>query len=766
MSFAADTRSRADKSGRFSVMVLVMTALFLAVMGRLFYLQIVRGEQLRETAVRSFIGTERIPARRGLIKDAQGKVLADNQPAYLAQLLPRRTGQQGWQATVASLSELLHLTDAERAKVEADMQEAWDRERSWDPVLVPRELVGEQCPHDGALLEMLEQPVARLDCAVCGVGYEPIEAAAKVCPHDKRRLKWHKGGAGPYATCARCGRHFVLEPHCPDDRAALKPIEHNLQCPVCKRSFVSEVAMLRAALYRLPGVDVKTAFRRVYPFHYEAAHTLGFMNRVRAEERAAEPGVYGMTDIVGRRGLEWSLEKLLRGEAGESRFLKGVRGNKVTAAESADLGFERAVNGFDLHLTVDMRMQQAVKDAFRYYKSGAAVVLDPRTGAILGIYSKPGFDPNVWSGRLSPEVWKETIENPYTPLIHKAVTPYHPGSVYKIVTATAGLDSGLITPDLRINCPGHYDFAGRRFHCHHRSGHGHVDLLQAIKYSCDVYFYKVGEMLGIDMLARYGKMFGFGSKTGVEVPEREGIVPTKQYHRDETKLGWQPGFALSTAIGQGALTASTLQVARAYAALVNGGNVLRPRLIDRYVNDRGETVKQFGAEPLWKLPIRTEHLALVREGLVRVINDPDGTGYDSHLESMVLAGKTGTAEAAEWRAGADDELRTWLKEDHAWFATYAPAEDPQVVVVVFVEHGGSGSKQAAPIAVRIINSWLKLGFYQPAAEQGSGDAGAPGAAGAEDEAGEPPAAGGPAEDPAGEPPAAGGPAEDPAGGGP
>jgi|GEM_PF-29162 len=745
MSFAASNRQSEDRKSRFGVLVLVITLLFVALMGRFFYLQILRGEQFRERAVKSFIAKERLPARRGLIKDIQGNVLAGNEPAYEVLVTPRKLGTRltsEESAMIESEGRVHGKTSKEirAAKAEARMQkrflvldrlgrllempheevddiklrvrEAVKKDKTWEAIPLKYPIIGERCPYDGTTLELMTDPAERLMCSHCGVYNEPVDSELNACPHDRRKLTWEHGSA----TCTRCGRRYVTSPMCPDDHHLMHAVKHNMQCPHCRRTFVNQAALIRGELHTLPGVKVKTSFKRTYPYRYDLAHTLGYMNRVNAEDRRRERGVYGLTDIVGRRGLERSLEKLLRGEAGESQYVRGQnRANPLSLVDPLRDGteFRPPKNGYNVVLTIDMRMQQAVKKAFRYYRSGGAVVIDPRTGAVLALYSKPGFDPNVWSGRLPKDVWEDTTNNPYTPLIHKAVTAYAPGSVYKIVTATAALETDKVVPSDTINCPGHYDFANRRFHCHYRAGHGAVTVVGALKYSCDVYFYRAAEMVGMDTLAKYGELWGYGVPVGIESPERRGRVPTKNYHREFSKQGWQPGLTLSTGIGQGALTASTLQIARSYAALVNGGSILRLRLVDRLEDDEGAAVRQYGAEELWRLPFDKDHLALIREGLVRVVNDADGTAADTKMDDIIVAGKTGTAEAAEWRAGASDELRQWLLEDHAWFGTYAPADDPQVVVVVFVEHGGSGSKMAAPIAASILRSWIKLGFYRP-----------------------------------------------------
>ncbi|MGM0576988.1 MAG: penicillin-binding protein 2 [Myxococcota bacterium] len=720
MSFA----SPMERSGRFALAVTLFTALFVALEARFFYLQILHGEDFRERARISVIARERIPPRRGLVKDREGRALARNVPRYHVTITPHYVSEDATRREVLDrLEATLRLTGEERDALEAEIVEGLEGDHRWEPVRVPGELVGDTCPFDGTRLELLEESARHLSCPADGERLHPVDPEATYCPFDEARLRWHEGedGARTHATCRKCERRFVTGGLCPDHGEPLRAREDNLRCPVCERTFTNQVATLKAILYDLSGVELHTTFRREYPFGYEAAHVLGYVNRVTAEDRERFPGVYELHDTMGRTGLERALEKELRGESGEALYIKDARGHRQSAADlevfAGEMEFKPAQPGLDVELTLDVELQEEVRRAFRYYKSGAAVVVDPRSGDVLAMYSKPGFDPNKWAGRLDRETWERVTGNPYTPLINKAVTPYAPGSVYKIVTGVAALDEHVVTPDLTIDCTGYYEFGGRRFRCHNRSGHGPMDLVDGIKHSCDVYFYRVGEMLGMDRLDEWGRSFGFGRPTGLEIAERSGRVPTKEYHAEHTSLGWQPGFTLSTAIGQGSLTATPIQVARSFAAIANGGHLLRMRLVKRLVDGDGHVVESHEQpEVVGRIDAPREALSMVREGLVRVVNDPDGTAADAALESVVMAGKTGTAEAAQVRPGASPELAHWLEEDHSWFAAYAPAEDPQVVVVVFVEHGGSGSKMAAPIAKRIVRSWMRMGFYEPPAE--------------------------------------------------
>lgn len=703
------------RRGRLGIALTVFTLLFIGLEARLFYLQILRGEDFRERARISVISRERIPARRGEIRDREGRVLARNVAGYRIEITPHFVIRAGRENVLERLSDVIGLSADERLSIDEAIDEAVANNKVWEPIPLDRTLVADACPIDGTPLAVRDTIDRTYTCPQDGDVFEPIDAKATYCPHDKARLSWG-GEARKVASCPRCKRRFLTEPHCPDHDSPLHVDDHNLECPRCNRTYSNEVAALKGHLYDLPGVEVDTEFHREYPFQYDAAHLVGYMNRVTAADRERWPEIYRLQDVVGRAGVERALEAELRGTRGESLSIKDAGGHRTSSADAQVLAgeseFKRAIPGLDVWLTLDMQLQKEVRKAFRYYASGAAVVVDPNTGEILAAYSKPGFDPNELTGGVDPKRWAEIGENPYAPLMNKVLTPFAPGSVYKIVTGLAAQVEAIITPDVTIDCPGHYDYKGRRFHCHNRTGHGAVDLIGGFAHSCDVYFYRVGEMLGIDRLATYGRAFGYGAPTGVEVSERSGLVPTRKWHEEETTLGWQPGFALSTAIGQGSLTASPLQVARSFAAVANGGNLLEMHLISKLTDELGNVVHQAAPRVTARLPGTPAQLSVIREALVRVVNDPSGTARDVALQSIVIAGKTGTAEAAQVRAGVSAQMATWLKEDHAWFAAYAPAEDPQMVVVVFVEHGGSGSKMAGPIAQRIISSWMRMGSYR------------------------------------------------------
>jgi len=340
------------------------------------------------------------------------------------------------------------------------------------------------------------------------------------------------------------------------------------------------------------------------------------------------------------------------------------------------------------------------------------VVMDPLTGELLALVSKPTFDPNIWSGRLTAAAKREVDENPYNPLLDKSVKSYFPGSLYKIVTAVAAMEEGVLDPEQPIDSPGAYEYGNRVFHCHKRSGHGRVDLNGAMAASADVYFYKLGEKMGIDTLALYGKQFGFGELMLGLNGESSGVVPTRSYHERHSPGGFQHGLSLSSAIGQGAVRTSPLQMAVAFSALANHGVVYRPQLLletRQLETPQGEARAQtHDPEVMWRLPSAPPHIHRVRRALERAVNDPKlATGYRAAVPMGRVAGKTGTAQVKSLARGARDgqgELR-WEHQDHAWFAAFAPYEAPRLTVVVFLEHGGSGGKEAAPVARKIFEAF-------------------------------------------------------------
>lgn len=476
-----------------------------------------------------------------------------------------------------------------------------------------------------------------------------------------------------------------------------------------------QVAMIESNRMSLPGVEVRTQSHRHYPFNEYASHTIGFMNEISSEElEELEPYGYRPGDYVGRTGIERAWEAILRGSPGIKRQVVDAHGIPQGEEEAEELlGHYRIVEpipGRNLMLTLDMRLQEIIVDEFEGHESGAVVAVNPKDGSVLAMMSKPMFNPNSWTGRLSTEEKRRSDFDPFKPMIDKTTQSYFPGSTFKLVSALAALDQGFIREDETLHCPGFYEFGKRRFHCWNHAGHGTVDLTDSLKHSCDVYYYKLGEKLGMNTLAQYAYMFGFGERTGIGINnEQRGVVPTKDWHKKHSPEGFQHGFTLSTAVGQGDTRVTPLQLALSYGALANGGTLYYPRLVSHVEAAEGRTLFEYPARVRRRLEFPEDYLKQIGVGMAAVVNEPGGTSYKYRLDYVAVAGKTGTAQVRgmdSQQIDADGGV-TLRHRDHAWFAAYAPVEDPTIALVVFVEHGGSGGKIAAPIAMRILDRYFR-----------------------------------------------------------
>jgi penicillin-binding protein 2 len=426
--------------------------------------------------------------------------------------------------------------------------------------------------------------------------------------------------------------------------------------------------------------------RRFYRLGAQGAHLLGYLGEVRAAELERPESPYRSGDWVGRRGIELAYDRKLRGSDGERVVVVDSRGLPIR-----EFGRQLGRPGEPLQLTLDADLQQEAEHALEG-QVGAVVALDPRDGAVRALVSAPAYDPNLFTRRLAAADWRALVENPLHPMQNRALSSaYSPGSVFKIVMATAGLAEGLITPSHTQSCGGAANYYGRRFHCWKKGGHGTLDLEGALAHSCDVYFYALGQRLGIDRIAKYARLYQLGTKTGIALEgERSGLVPDEAWSQAVRKHPWYAGETISVSIGQGALLTTPIQVATMIAAVANGGRLVTPYLV--------------AGQPLPGRPIALPKAVLddvlppIRRGLFRVVNEPGGTAYSARLPNVHVAGKTGTTQVVSQVAYADSSQAPWEQRNHAWFASYAPAERPELVVVVFVEHGGMGSRVAAPIA--------------------------------------------------------------------
>jgi penicillin-binding protein 2 len=445
---------------------------------------------------------------------------------------------------------------------------------------------------------------------------------------------------------------------------------------------LDQVARFEVEQLAHPEFLIDVSHRRLYRLGVQAAHVLGYLGEASPNELADPAKSLKNGDWVGRRGVELEYDARLRGEDGERVVVVDSHGQSV-----AELGREVGRPGGELTLTIDAELQQEAERQLAG-RAGAVVALDPRNGEILALVSAPGYDPNLFTRRLEVAEWQQLIQDPLLPLQNRALaSAYPPGSVFKMVMAAAGLNEGVVTPGDGIFCNGAKTFYRRAFHCWKAGGHGFMNLEAALKNSCDVYFYDLGQKLGIERIARYARLFDFGTPTGIDLDgEKRGLVPDAEWSQRARRHPWYPGETISVAIGQGALLATPLQMATMAAAFANGGYLVTPHLL------RGDA-----SHPPRRIDLPPAVFEPIRRGLWKVVND-QGTGASARVAGVEIAGKTGTVQVVAHSAFEDSSLRPYAERNHAWFASFAPYVNPTVVIVVFLEHGGQGSRAAAPVA--------------------------------------------------------------------
>lgn len=472
------------------------------------------------------------------------------------------------------------------------------------------------------------------------------------------------------------------------------------------------LAILDTHKDELSGVSVIATPLRTYPFGTLAAHAIGYLSEVSAEDLEAHPGEdYRAGDRIGRMGIERAWESILRGRRGWVRVDRDHRGLILSSREEIQrFGPDRRqdpVPGRDLVLTLDMELMRSIERAFaqRAYPSGAAAVVEVRTGRVLALYSRPALDPNEMTVGVSLQRLRE-LSNPrgLRPLVDRAIYEmYPPGSTFKPVTAVAALNAGVIDPDEQIRCIGYIMRGNRRFRCAHGHVHGLVNLESALIQSCNVYFFTAGEAATMDRIHRAALDFGLGRRTGIGInSEAAGFIPTVEWY-NRVWGNFRRGYTLNTAIGQQNTRTTVLQLALAYAAIANGGTLYVPQLVQRVTAPDGTTLQEFAPTVRRRIDVSDAHLALIARALRGVVADVRGTAHAVDMPEVALAGKTGTAQVSRTlREG--DSLR--LAADHAWFAGFAPADNPEIAVVVLVEHGGSGGSEAAPVAAQVVRDYF------------------------------------------------------------
>jgi len=475
----------------------------------------------------------------------------------------------------------------------------------------------------------------------------------------------------------------------------------------------NELARLETSRVHLPGLFVDVRPRRTYHHGPLASHLIGYLGEVDENELRQPAGSpYRMGAMIGKYGVEYQWETYLRGVDGGRQIEVDALGREIK-----DLGSVESFPGNNLTLTIDFDLQKVAEEAFQE-KIGALIALDPKSGRILAMVSKPSFDPDIFARNISPEEWKSLMENPFSPLQNKGIQgQYPPGSVFKIITAIAGLETGAITPNTQMSCRGVYPYGNRDFRCYKEEGHGTISLHRAIVESCDIYFYQVGLKVGVDAIAHYAQEFGLGGLTRIALPhEKSGIVPSTSWKKRRLGAPWYSGETLSLAVGQGYINATPLQLLVLISAIANGGRLYLPQVVEKVEDVYGNLLKEWPASEIGKVDVSEKTLQIIQQALMGAVNEPHGTGWACVLKEAKAAGKTGTAQvikmAQDFKKG--DMERMPLKfRDHAWFVAYAPFEDPIIAVVVLVEHGGYGGAAAAPIAKRVIEKYLALEQIAP-----------------------------------------------------
>ena len=455
----------------------------------------------------------------------------------------------------------------------------------------------------------------------------------------------------------------------------------------------------------LPGVYVSVKARRSYLTDSMTAHLLGYLGEINTEQlQHLRRRGYRRGDAIGQAGLEKKWERHLAGRSGGEKVEVDATGRKVRVIDRL-----KATPGHNVVLTLDLDVQRAAYDALKG-KEGAIVALDVHTGAVLALVSTPSFDPNSFARGMTPDEWRQLMADSETPLHNRALQGHFPpGSTFKIVTALAALQEGVISPDQRLFCNGTYKVGNRTLRDWKKHGHGHIAMRQALVQSCDVYFYQLAQRLGVDKIARYARRFGLGAPTGIDLPgESPGLVPDRAWKRRRLGAPWYSGETPLVAIGQGYLGVTPLQMASLTATVANGGTVYRPWFVRRVLSAEGEVMEEYGPVRTGTVNLREENMALVRKALFDVVHGRRGTGKRARSKIVDIAGKTGTAQVAEMRGEAvKSEDLPYVVRDHAWFVAYAPAEAPEIAVATLVEHGGHGGAVAAPITKRVMETYFR-----------------------------------------------------------
>ena len=584
--------------------IIITLAVFAVLMMRLFFLQVIKGEEYSRLSENNSIRLQAIDAPRGMIFDRVGQLLVDNRPSFDVSIIPKDA--RPLEPTLVKLSKFLSVPENELASKVAGQKGLL----TYQPI-------------------MLQQDIGR-----------------------------------------------------------------------------NKLAYVAVNKYDLPGVMVNAKLRRHYLNQWVAAHLLGYLGEINPNE--LKSGKYKNTrrgDLIGKYGAEKAFDNFLRGKRGGRQVEVNATGQVVKILNTVNTR-----PGHNVYLTIDLAVQKKAEELLIGI-TGAVVALEPSSGQILALASSPTFDQNAFVRGMSHGQWEAFIANPLKPLTNRAVQgEYPPASTYKVLTAAAGLEEGVIDENTTYTCPGFYKFADREYRCWQKNGHGTLAVVQAITQSCDVFFYQVGQAVGVDRLAWYAKAFGLGLRTGINLDhETQGLIPTAAWKKRRTGVEWQEGETLSVAIGQGFNLVTPLQMTVLISGLANGGVQYKPEILKKIENAEGMVITESQPQVTGQFPISPETMALIKDGLWQVVNSDTGTAKGARFPGIDISGKTGTAQVVSRKEDEEEipeeDIPDHLRP-HAWFVAYAPSEDPKIAVSIVVENGESGSGAAAPIAREVIKAYL------------------------------------------------------------
>ncbi|MCP4498382.1 MAG: penicillin-binding protein 2 [Deltaproteobacteria bacterium] len=687
---------------------------------RIWWLQVKDSAHYSRLSASNFLQERRIPHRRGLIFDTQGKILVDNRASHdlhiIAAFLPDSL------KTLRKVFRPLHLESA-RMKV-LDKRLLAGVSRGESELQVATNIEKEECQE---VIEKAQQ-----------IDAHGVFARWKGKDDDEKCDIFLEPALFPSRASIFQRLQKILEI---DDDDWQKRLKKSLRRSSGLRKFIPVLlvedigfyayARIRSAssLGEFPGVLVQDSQRRRSLVGASSAHVLGFMNEMTQKEFAAKKkDDYHLGDRIGRRGVERNFEDTLHGKDGTRRVVVDAKGRSKGERWAEILLGEAKGNaplaGLSLVLSLDADLQKTAEKAF-LGKAGSVVAIEAKTGFVLAMASFPTFDPNAMTGRTSAKEWRRVLNDPLRPLTNKAIQEhYAPGSTFKAITAVAGLSHGKITPHTHKHCPGYFRLGRASWRCYNRGGHGSIALENALKKSCDTYFYSLGYEMGPEKLASTARSFGFGSHTGIPLDrEIPGIMPDIAYYKKHFGA-YTPGLVVNSSIGQGDVTVTPLQLAAAYAAIANGGMLYRPQIVRAVVDENGVVIDEIRPDLRWPLDVPEDGLTAVRRSL-SFVTEKGGTASGIRWRrdmpqmskwvregGVVIGGKTGTAQVvrlAKTVTHLKPEDVDYAQRDHAWFVGFAPADDPEIVVVAMTEHGGFGGSMSAPVVAEVMRVYFERG---------------------------------------------------------